>query len=89
VVDLLAGALGLGQLQVPARVVTAAPSAQGDAPGGQPQVGGVEVDRDELVAERAGDLAASPDSAHVRHRELSRHVELVLDFDRHASPHLN
>lgn len=86
--DLLAGSLGLGQLEVPALVVPAAPPAQSDAASRQPQIGGVEIDRGQAVGERLGHPLAPRHAAEVGQGETLRNVELVLDLQRHRSPRM-
>ena len=74
--------LALGSLGA-SRIGAAPAPPQGDAPGGEPQIRGVVVERDELVG--LGPTISVPKSGQIRDLVVERNVELVLDLYRHRS----
>ena len=71
---------GTGQLEMPPGVRAAATAAQHDLVAGQPKVGGVEVDGDQLVGARLVDRGDLPHAGERRNHEILADVELVLDL---------
>jgi hypothetical protein len=65
---------------MPAGIGAAASTPERHAPGGQPQIRRVVVEGDELEGLGTGGLG---ETGQIRHLEVGRNVELVLDLNLH------